>query len=60
MSVASAFKPKSLHDFLKLFPVVSRVIVHWGEMDAFKHVNNVQYVKYQESARLLYFQRNWE
>lgn len=29
--------------------------VAWGEMDAFGHVNNVNYVRYFESARADYF-----
>lgn len=46
----------TLVDFLKRYPVVVRLPVQWGDMDAFKHVNNVVYFKYQESARLKYFQ----
>ena len=29
--------------------------VHWGEMDAFSHVNNVTYFRYFETARIAYF-----
>ena len=29
--------------------------VLWGDMDAFQHVNNVQYFKYFESVRIAYF-----
>jgi len=29
--------------------------VVWGEMDAYKHVNNVVYFRYFESARMAYF-----
>ena len=32
-----------------------RLKVLWGEMDAFQHVNNTVYFKYQEAARLKYF-----
>jgi acyl-CoA thioester hydrolase len=31
--------------------------VVWGEMDAYRHVNNVVYFRYLESARLEYFRR---
>ncbi len=29
--------------------------VQWGDMDAFGHVNNVQYIRWFESARIEYF-----
>jgi len=29
--------------------------VRWGDMDALGHVNNVQYFRYGESARIAYF-----
>ena len=35
-------------------PVVIEVPVAWGEMDSFKHVNNVHYFRYFESARTRY------
>ena len=44
-----------LRDFLKKFPVVSKITVKWGDMDAYQHVNNCTYFKYQEVARLRYF-----
>lgn len=31
------------------------MVVQWGDMDAFGHVNNVSYIKYFESARADYF-----
>lgn len=37
------------------WPVVIDVDVAWGEMDAFRHVNNVVYFRYFESARIAYF-----
>lgn len=40
---------------LKDFPVVFTQQVAWGDMDAFNHVNNVQYYRYFESARIAYF-----
>ncbi|MBU2038447.1 MAG: thioesterase family protein, partial [Gammaproteobacteria bacterium] len=37
------------------YPVVIEVPVAWGEMDAFQHVNNTQFFRYFESARVQYF-----
>ena len=39
------------------WPFTLEVRVAWGEMDAFRHVNNVAYVRYMESARIGYFER---
>lgn len=39
------------------FPVVVQLPVVWGEMDSYRHVNNVVYFRYFESARLEYFRR---
>jgi acyl-CoA thioester hydrolase len=39
------------------FPVVVAQAVVWGEMDAYRHVNNVVYFRYLENARLEYFRR---
>src|SRR6185436_19860569 len=39
------------------FPVVIELPVVWGEMDSYRHVNNVVYFRYLESARLEYFRR---
>jgi acyl-CoA thioester hydrolase len=39
------------------FPVVIELSVAWGEMDAYRHVNNVVYFRYFENARLEYFRR---
>ena len=41
-------------DPLARFPIVIRVSVAWGEMDAFGHVNNIIYFRYFESARIAY------
>ena len=46
---------KSREDFDQAFPVQIKLPVQWGEMDAFGHVNNTQYFKYFESARIAYF-----
>lgn len=39
------------------YPVVVELPVVWGEMDSYRHVNNVVYFRYFESARLEYFRR---
>ena len=36
------------------YPVIFEQNVAWGDMDAFGHVNNVQYYRYIESARIAY------
>ena len=40
---------------LSVYPVILEQTVAWGDMDAFGHVNNVQYYRYIESARIAYF-----
>ena len=40
---------------LKDYPVIYEQKVAWGDMDLFGHVNNVQYYRYMESARICYF-----
>lgn len=39
------------------FPVVVEQAVVWGDMDSYRHVNNVVYFRYFENARLEYFRR---
>jgi acyl-CoA thioester hydrolase len=39
------------------FPVSIQLPVVWGEMDSYRHVNNVVYFRYLECARLEYFRR---
>jgi acyl-CoA thioester hydrolase len=39
------------------YPVVVEIPVAWGEMDFYRHVNNVVYFRYFENARLEYFRR---
>ncbi|HXG10628.1 MAG TPA: thioesterase family protein [Gemmataceae bacterium] len=46
-----------MDELLAGFPVVIELPVVWGEMDAYRHVNNVVYFRYMESARLEYFRR---
>jgi acyl-CoA thioester hydrolase len=50
-----------MDDVLAGFPVVVEQAVVWGEMDSFRHVNNVVYFRYFENARLEYFRRlDWD
>src|ERR1051326_957279 len=42
---------------LETFPVIVEQAVVWGEMDSYRHVNNVVYFRYFENARLEYFRR---
>lgn len=46
-----------MQDLLAGFPVVIEIPVAWGEMDAFQHVNNIVYLRYFESVRIVYFER---
>lgn len=39
------------------YPVVIQQAVAWGEMDAYRHVNNVVYFRYFENVRLEYIRR---
>lgn len=43
--------------YLQGFPVVFPIAVQWGEQDVFGHVNNTYYLRWCESARLVYFER---
>ncbi|MBO6225570.1 MAG: acyl-CoA thioesterase, partial [Psychrobacter sp.] len=36
------------------YPIMHQQPIHWGEMDAFNHLNNVVYYRYAESARIGY------
>jgi acyl-CoA thioester hydrolase len=42
---------------LREYPVRLVVPVAWGEMDAMRHVNNIVYFRWFESARFAYFER---
>jgi acyl-CoA thioester hydrolase len=44
-------------DELRGFPVVVSLPVQWGEMDYFRHVNNIVFFRYFESARIAYLER---
>ena len=51
-----------MNELLAGFPVVIDIPVAWGEMDSLRHVNNIVYFRYFESARIAYFEklRLWE
>jgi acyl-CoA thioester hydrolase len=49
--------PDSFSDLLAPFPVRIVIPVAWGEMDAMRHVNNIIYFRYMETARFAYFER---
>src|SRR5438270_3169184 len=44
-------------NLLRGFPVIVELPVVWGEMDSYRHVNNVVYFRYFENARLEYIRR---
>jgi acyl-CoA thioester hydrolase len=46
-----------IESLLAGFPVAVELPVAWGDMDAYRHVNNVVYFRYFENARLEYFRR---
>lgn len=52
----------AMEELLPSCPVVIEIPVAWGEMDALRHVNNIVYFRYFESARIAYFEklRFWE
>jgi len=68
-SVAGATRPErtvnpnrgnampAIAELLAGYPVVIQLPVVWGEMDSYRHVNNVVYFRYLESARLEYCAR---
>jgi acyl-CoA thioester hydrolase len=39
------------------YPVEIEFDIHWGEMDAFGHVNNARHFTWFESCRIAYFRR---
>jgi acyl-CoA thioester hydrolase len=44
-------------DPLAGYPVVVELPVAWGDMDYFRHVNNIVFFRYFESARIEYLER---
>ena len=47
-----------MQKFLDEFSFVIDMDVDWGDMDALQHVNNVEYFKYFQKARIAYFEKN--
>ena len=45
-----------MKSLLEHCPVVIDTPVAWGEMDAFRHLNNIVYFRYFESGRIAYFE----
>ena len=43
-----------LAGLLEGFPMVTPIVIHWGEMDAYQHVNNANYFRWYETARIAY------
>ncbi|HEY0098319.1 MAG TPA: thioesterase family protein [Pyrinomonadaceae bacterium] len=46
-----------MKELLETYPLVIEIPVAWGEMDSLRHVNNIVYFRYFESARMAYFQK---
>src|SRR5262245_7023165 len=44
-------------ELFRTFPVIVSQAVVWGDMDYYRHVNNVVYFRYFENGRLEYFRR---
>ena len=44
-------------ELLAGYPVVVDIPVAWGDMDYFRHVNNIVFFRYFESARIEYLER---
>ena len=45
-----------MNDLLKDFATVIHIELEWGDMDALQHVNNIEYFKYFQNARIAYFE----
>ena len=45
------------HELLREFPVVISLAVEWGDQDSFAHVNNTAYLKWCETARVVYLEQ---
>ena len=47
-----------MNELLKDFSFEIDFDVMWGDMDALQHVNNIEYFKYFQIARIAYFEKN--
>jgi acyl-CoA thioester hydrolase len=45
------------HELLRDYPVVISLVVEWGDQDGFAHVNNTVYLKWCETARVVYLEQ---
>ncbi len=46
-----------MDDLLGKYPIVLTQELHWGDMDAFQHLNNTVYFRYFEDVRIAYFEK---
>ena len=46
-----------MSELLDDFAIVVDIKVEWGDMDALQHVNNIEYFKYFQMARISYFEK---
>ena len=46
-----------MNELLKDFTFVVDINIEWGDMDALQHVNNIEYFKYFQAARIAYFEK---
>ena len=46
-----------MNELLKDFTLVVDLNIEWGDMDALQHVNNIEYFKYFQAARIAYFEK---
>ena len=46
-----------MNELLKDFTFVIDHNIEWGDMDALQHVNNIEYFKYFQVARIAYFEK---
>ena len=46
-----------MNELLEDFTVVVDLNIEWGDMDALQHVNNIEYFKYFQVARIAYFEK---
>ena len=53
----SETNPQGVPEALAGFPVCSAFALHWGEMDTFGHMNNVNHIRHLESSRIAYFEK---
>ena len=51
-SIRPSSGPTSLTELAATYAYIAPTKVHWGDMDALGHVNNVVYFKYLENTRL--------